>query len=75
VEAGTPLALTASAARDRSYQTFPLRKGTAFGFDPGTLFAGGYAQYSDGGSWTGWEQWGQRNRRDSDLQFALDVAG
>lgn len=73
-QAGTPLALTASAARDRSYQTFPLRKGTGFGFDARTLFAGGYAQYSAGEGWTGWEQWGVRDRRDSDLQFALDVA-
>jgi hypothetical protein len=69
----TPLALTASAARARSYRTFPLRKGTEFGFDAGTLFGGGYAQYSRGGRWTGWTQWGARDRHDSDLQFALDL--
>jgi hypothetical protein len=69
----TPLALTASAARARSYRTFPLRKGTEFGFDAGTLFGGGYAQYFRRGRWTGWTQWGERDRHDSDLQFALDV--
>jgi hypothetical protein len=37
------------------------------------MFAGGYAQYSGGERWTGWEQWGVQDRRDSDLQFALDV--
>jgi hypothetical protein len=68
-----PLALTASAAEAESYETFPLRKGTEFGFDASTVFAGGYAQYSDGAGWTGWEQWGLRDRKDSDLQFALDV--
>jgi hypothetical protein len=64
----------ARAERARSYQTFPLRKGTSFGFDPRTVFSGGYAQFSSGGArWTGWDQWGQRDRRDGDLQFALDV--
>jgi hypothetical protein len=69
----TPLALTASAAHVRSYETFPLRKGTDFGFDSRTLFGGGYAQYASGGGWKGWTQWGARDRHDSDLQFALDV--
>jgi hypothetical protein len=69
----TPLALAASSSRARAYKTFPLRKGTDFGFDSRTLFGGGYAQYGSGGGWTGWTQWGERDRRDSDLQFALDV--
>jgi hypothetical protein len=69
----TPFALTASAARALSYETFPLRKGTDFGFDSRTLFGGGYAQYASGRGWTGWSQWGEHDRRDSDLQFALDV--
>jgi hypothetical protein len=73
VPAGTPLSLTASARQPRSYKTFPMRKGTGFGFDARTVFSGGYAQFSDGGDWRGWEQWGQRDRRDSDLQFALDI--
>jgi hypothetical protein len=70
----TTLALAASAGRDGAYRTFPLRKGTHFGFDPRTVFSGGYAQFSsDGEDWTGWDQWGQHDRRDGDLQFALDV--
>jgi hypothetical protein len=73
VPARTALALTASAAHTGSYETFPLRKGTDFGFDSRTQFAGGYAQYSDGGRWTGWTQWDEQDRHDSDLQFALDI--
>jgi hypothetical protein len=71
--AGTPLTLTASAGRPSSYQTFPVRKGTHFGFDAGTVFSDGYAQFNDGDGWTGWKQWGQSDRRDGDLQFALDI--
>jgi hypothetical protein len=71
--AGTPLTLTASAGRPSSYQTFPVRKGTHFGFDARTVFSDGYAQFNDGRGWTGWKQWGQRDRRDGDLQFALDI--
>lgn len=67
------LALTASARDERAYETFPLRKGTEFGFDQGTIFAGGHAEQFDGDRWTGWDQWGVRDRRDGDLQFALDV--
>jgi hypothetical protein len=71
--AGTPLALTASARQAESFRTFPVRKGTRFGFDRSTVYSGGYAQYSDGDGWKGWEQWGQTDRRDGDLQFALDI--
>jgi hypothetical protein len=71
--AGTPLALTASAQRSSSYRTFPLREGIGFGFDARTVFSGGYAEFSDGDGWTGWQQWGQSDRRDGDLQFALDI--
>ena len=57
-----------------SYEAFPIRKGTGFGFDPRTYFDDGYAQFNDGGGWVGWDQWGGHDRRDSDLQFALDVS-
>jgi hypothetical protein len=67
------LALTASARDEGAYETFPLRKGTEFGFDARTIFAGGHAEHFDGDRWTGWDQWGVPDRRDSDLQFALDV--
>jgi len=29
------------------------------GFSDATLFPDGHAEFSDGGSWAGWEQWGQ----------------
>jgi len=70
----TDLALTASAASASAYKAFPVRKGTEFGFDRSTVFDGGYAQFSDGSGWIGWDQWGGHDERDSDLQFALDVA-
>ena len=56
-----------------TFEANPLRKGLAFGFDSGTVFAAGYAQFSRSrsGSWKGWDQWGEPNRRDGDLQFAL----
>lgn len=71
--AGTRLALTASAKRSASFRTFPVRNGTRFGFDRSTVSSGGYAQFSDGDGWSGWEQWSQSDRRDGDLQFALDL--
>jgi hypothetical protein len=54
-----------------TFEAFPLRKGLAFGFDGETVFTDGYAQFSRAGSWTGWDQWGDTNRSDGDLQFAL----
>jgi hypothetical protein len=71
---GTELALTASAASASAYRVFPVRKGTEFGFDRSTVFDGGYAQFTDGSGWVGWDQWGREDQRNSDLQFALDVA-
>ena len=71
---GTELALTASASAAAAYRAFPVRKGTEFGFDRSTVFDGGYAQFTDGSGWVGWDQWGGRDQRNSDLQFALDVA-
>jgi len=64
---------TASAASASAYRVFPVRKGTEFGFDRSTVHDGGYAQFTDGSGWVGWDQWGRENQRNSDLQFALDV--
>jgi hypothetical protein len=72
--AGSRLALTASAATASSYEAFPIRKGTGFGFDRRTFFSAGHAEFNDGGGWVGWDQWGGHDRRNSDLQFALGVA-
>jgi hypothetical protein len=70
----TSFALTASAGGSSSYEAFPIRKGTGFGFDRALMFDGGYAQFNDGSGWVGWDQWGGHDRRNSDLQFALDAA-
>jgi hypothetical protein len=69
------LALTAVASQPRSYEAFPIRKGTEFGFSPRTVYDGGYAQFTDGGTWVGWDQWGGHDLHNGDLQFMLDVAG
>ena len=71
---GRALALTAAADAPSAYEAFPIRNGVEFGFDPRAVFDAGYAQFTSGGAWTGWDQWGQPNRRDGALQFALDLA-
>lgn len=73
--ANAQLALTLSASGSSSYEAFPIRKGTSYGFDRSTIFDSGYAQFNDGSGWVGWDQWGGHDERNSDLQFALDVAG
>jgi hypothetical protein len=70
--ASTDLALTLSASGGSSYEAFPIRKGTGYGFDRTTVFDSGYAQFNDGSGWVGWDQWGGHDERNSDLQFALD---
>jgi hypothetical protein len=72
--AGAELALTLSASGRGSYEAFPIRKGTKYGFDRTTIFDAGYAQFNDGSGWVGWDQWGGHDERTSDLQFALDVS-
>jgi hypothetical protein len=72
---GRSLALTAAADAPSSYEAFPIRNGAEFGFDTRDVFSAGYAQFTGGGAWTGWDQWGQPNRHDGDLQFAIELAG
>jgi hypothetical protein len=57
------------AAPDGQYEAFPLRKGADKGFTGVTQFGDGHAEFNAGAGWKGWEQWGQKNRLDSDLQF------
>jgi hypothetical protein len=73
--AGESIALTAAAGEAGSYEAFPIRKGTEFGFSRRTVFDGGYAQFTEGGTWVGWDQWGGHDLHNGDLQFMLDVAG
>jgi hypothetical protein len=56
-----------------TYQAFPMRKGTSYGFKDTTYFPDGHAEVDSNGSWTGWTQWGTGNRLDSDLQFYFNV--
>jgi hypothetical protein len=67
---GEKLALVLRSAGG-TFEAFPLRKGIAFGFAGATAFTAGYAQFSRAGSWRGWDQWGDTDRSDGDLQFAL----
>lgn len=68
------LALVAASSEPSAYEAFAIRKGTEFGFDARTVFDGGYAQFTQGREWVGWDQWGGHDLRTGDLQFALDTA-
>jgi hypothetical protein len=70
VHPGQKLALVLRAS-DEDFEAYPLRDGTRYGFSSATLFAAGYAQFNTGDGWVGWDMWGESNRRDGDLQFAL----
>jgi hypothetical protein len=73
--AGTALALAAASSSDDAYEAFPIRQGNDYGFDASTFFDRGYAQFTEPGvGWIGWDQWGARDRRDGDLEFALETA-
>jgi hypothetical protein len=67
------LGLVATASARSAYEAFAIRKGTEFGFDRRTVFDGGYAQFTEGGAWIGWDQWGGSDLRTGDLQFALET--
>jgi hypothetical protein len=71
--AGQTYHLLLSAPADTVFTTFPMRKGSDKGFQPTTVFTDGYAQFNAGGGWVGWDQWGQLDRRDGDLQFFFEV--
>jgi hypothetical protein len=68
------LALVTASSAPAAYEAFAIRKGTEFGFDARTVFDGGYAQFTHGREWIGWDQWGGHDLRSGDLQFALDTA-
>ena len=74
LSAGGRYALVLNCAETSAYDLFPIRKGsTPHRFHAGTFFPDGYAQYTRGGAWTGWDQWGQTDRNDGDLQFYFAV--
>ena len=61
--------LDLEASSGTTYQVFPIRKGSAYGFANTSYFCDGYAQFKSGPHWVGWTQWGVSNRTDADLQF------
>ena len=60
------------SAATSTYDLYPIRKGSGSSveFKP-ALFIEGYAQFTTGGAWRGWDQWWQADRRDGDLQYYL----
>ncbi len=59
-------------AASSTYDLYPIRKGSGSSIDfKSALFIDGYAQFTTGGTWQGWDQWGQPDRRDGDLQYYL----
>lgn len=71
--AGRTYHLVLTAPSGTVYQTFPIRKGSSYGFSNTTFFRDGYAQFKSGSRWVGWTQWGATNRTDGDLQFYFDL--
>lgn len=67
--AGQTYHLVLESASSSNYQTYPIRKGSYYGFKANTFFPDGFAQFKQGGTWVGWTQWGVTNRTDADLQF------
>jgi hypothetical protein len=58
-----------------SYQAFPIRKGSKYGFGDKTYYTDGYAEFKNSASgWVGWTQWGVANRTDGDLQLYFGLA-
>jgi hypothetical protein len=71
--AGSTYHLDLETSATSTYETFPIRKGLAYGFQNSTYFHDGSAQVELNGSWFGWTQWGAANRTDGDLQFYFSV--
>ena len=61
--------LVLTSAPGTTFEVFPIRAGSEYGFSPGTYFTDGYAEYTDGSMWTGWDQWGERKSKSARLQF------
>jgi hypothetical protein len=70
---GTAYFLELSSPEDTLHQTHALNRGTTYGFSAPTCFADGYAQFTTGSGWSGFDVWGLQNRTDCDLQFYFNV--
>lgn len=69
LQSGTGYHLVLSCPSDTIHTTHTLEKGSLEGFKATTYFADGYAQYTTGAGWLGWNEWGGGSRTDNDLQF------
>jgi len=74
LQVGHTYRLVLAARGDGRFEAFPMRKGSDKGFTAATVFGDGHAEFNDGEGWKGWTQWGQPNRKDSDLQFYFKVS-
>jgi hypothetical protein len=67
-----------SAPPGDAYHTFPLQDGSIYwlsrDFPTSNLFTDGYAQFTSGATWLGWDTWGKSDRRDGDLQFYFTLS-
>ena len=72
LRAGQKYMVEFRSAASSSYDLYPIRKGSGstVGFKS-ALFIDGYAQFTTGGAWKGWDKWGQADRQDGDLQYYL----
>jgi len=73
LQPGQTYHLVLEATATSIYETFPIRKGSFYGFQPTTFFPDGYAEFELLASWHGWTQWGAAERIDGDLQFYFSV--
>lgn len=56
-----------------SYNVFPIRRGSTYGFSALTYFSDGVAQFNPGSGWVGWDDAGVNNRQEQDLQFYFAI--
>jgi hypothetical protein len=60
--------LTFSADSATDYEVYAIWKGSLY-FTKNAFFSDGFAQFSTGMNWTGWDRWGRINQTDGDLMF------
>lgn len=89
LENGKTYYVVLSAPDGASYHAYPIRRGVDYGFQPGTYFNDGYAQFTAPkgqpcgsygrkmctatGNWEGWWAWGKDGWTQQDLQFYFSL--
>jgi hypothetical protein len=67
---GRSYRLVLTSRANTRYSIFVIRQGSSYGFASQTYFGDGFAQYTPGTGWVGFDQpGGARNSRQGDLQF------